>query len=56
MGPRFVTVCDRGGGQKSLKIAWHTLWTATNVYHLYTIDNIFISDFLKIKKGNRNGP
>ena len=26
-GPRFVTVWDRGGGQKSSKIAWHTLWT-----------------------------
>ena len=37
-GPRFVTVCDRGG-QKSSKKAWHTLWTApwkscsqTNIY------------------------
>ena len=27
-GSRFVTVCDRGGSQKSSKIAWHTLWTA----------------------------
>ena len=33
-GPRFVTVCDRGegGGQKSSKIAWHTLWTAPNSF------------------------
>ena len=26
-GPRFVTICDRGGGQRLPKIAQHALWT-----------------------------